>query len=85
MNGSSTHDNFLTFFRYNNHGIIDKNLVQVKKNLNKKIEINMFSFSKLDSRFIKKLHLTSQGLLQEPGKNDRLIWDGSFHQIWKSK
>ena len=37
------------------------------------------------ARFVKNLHLTPQGLLQKPGKNDRLIWDGSFQPTWDSK
>ena len=35
MNDSSTHENFLTYFRYKNHGTIDKNIDQVKKTTNK--------------------------------------------------
>jgi len=34
------------------------------------------------ARFIRNLHLTPQGLLTKPGKNDRLIWDGSFIPSW---
>ena len=30
------------------------------------------------TRFIRHLHITPQGLVIKPGKNDRLIWDGSF-------
>ena len=30
------------------------------------------------ARFFENIHLTSQGLLSILGKNDRLIWDGSF-------
>ena len=30
------------------------------------------------ARFIPNLHITPQGLLIKKGKNDRLVWDGSF-------
>ena len=30
------------------------------------------------ARFFENIHLTPQGLLSKLGKNDRLIWDGSF-------
>ena len=36
-------------------------------------------------RSVKNLHLTPQGLLQKPGKNDRLIWDGFLQPTWDSK
>jgi len=36
------------------------------------------------TRFIKHLHLTSQGLLTKPGKSDRLISDGSFIPNWQA-
>ena len=36
------------------------------------------------ARFIPNLHLTPQGLLSKPGKNDRLIWDGSFIPNWSA-
>ena len=42
MNDSSTHDNYLTYLRYNNHGTIDKNLVKAKKTLNEEVKINIF-------------------------------------------
>ena len=28
--------------------------------------------------FVENLHVNPQGLLSKAGKNDRLIWDGSF-------
>ena len=36
-------------------------------------------------RSVKNLHLTPQGLLQKPGKNDRLIWDEFLQPTWDSK
>ena len=36
------------------------------------------------SRFITNMHLTPQGLLTKKGKNDRLIWDGSFTPNWNA-
>ena len=86
MNDSSTHDNFLTYFRYKSHGIIAKNITQVKKTMNKE-DRNQYGlpFSNWIARFVKNLHLIFQGLLQKPGKNDRLIWNGSFQPTWDSK
>ena len=69
MNDSSTHDNFLIYFRYNNHGTIDKTLVQLKNTLNKE-DKNQYVLPFLNriARFVKNLHLTPQVLLQKPGK-----------------
>ena len=36
------------------------------------------------TRFIRHLHITPQGLVIKPGKNDRLIWDGSFIPHWQA-
>ena len=33
---------------------------------------------------MKHIHVTPQGLISKPGKNDRLIWDGSFIPEWDS-
>ena len=59
MNDSSTHESFLTYFRYKNHGTIDKNIDQVKKTMNKE-DRNQYvlPFPNWLARFVKNLHLT---------------------------
>ena len=36
------------------------------------------------ARFVQNLHITPQGLISKPGKNDRLVWDGSFIPNWNA-
>ena len=74
MNTSSTHSNFLEFMRYDNYTTFKKNLDQVLKTLNKE-DMNQYllPFPNWLARFFKHLHLTPQGLLFKPGKNDKLI------------
>ena len=79
MTASSTHDNFLKFFRYGNHSSITHNLPQVLKTLNKEDRNQyLLPFPNWLARFMKQIHVTPQGILSKSGKNDRLIWDGSF-------
>ena len=77
-NDSSTHENCLTYFRYKNQGTIAKYIDQVKKTMNKE-DRNQYGlpFPNWITR--------PQGLLQIPGENDRLIWDGTFQPTWDSK
>ena len=79
LNASSSHQNFLDFFRYGNHTSILKNIDKTSQAMNKE-DRNQFliPLPSWITRFIKHLHLTPQGLLTKPGKSDRLIWDGSF-------
>eukprot|EP00957_Ditylum_brightwellii_P036506 2764738-Ditylum_brightwellii.AAC.1 len=37
------------------------------------------------TRFIPHLHVTPQGLIVKPRKNDRLVFDGSIKLDWDSK
>ena len=85
LNASSSHQNFLEFFRYGNHSSILKNTEKTSKAMNKE-DRNQFviTLPSWITRFIKNLHLTPQGLLTKPGKNDRLIWDGSFIPSWQA-
>ena len=74
MNISTTHKNFLDFFRYGNHSSINKNIEQTMKAMNKE-DRNQFLIPLPSwlTRFIRHHHITPQGLLIKPGKNDRLI------------
>ena len=75
----------MDFFKYGNHSSIEKNLEQTMKTINKE-ERNQYliPIPSWVSRFIKNLHLTPQGLLTKKGKNDRIIWDGSFTPNWNA-
>ena len=85
MTAESTHQNFLKFFRYGNHTSIQQSLDKVIKTLNKEDRNQyLLPFPNWIARFISNLHLTPQGLLSKTGKNDCLIWDGSFQPDWES-
>lgn len=85
MNASSTHQNFLDFFRYGNHSSIKKDIGKTMKVMNKEDKNQyLILLPSWIARFIRHLHLTPQGLLVKPGKNDRLIWDGSFIPNWQA-
>ena len=85
MNASPIHSNFLEFTRYGNNTTVKKNLDQVLKSLNKEDRNQyLLPFPNWLVRFFKNLHLTHQGLLSKPGKNNILIWDGSFQPEWNS-
>ena len=85
FNASSTHKNYLDYFRYGNHSSILKDIDKTLKAMNKE-DRNQFliPLPSWIARFIRHSHLTPQGLLIKPGKNDRLIWDGSFLPTWDS-
>ena len=85
MNACSSHENFLKFFRYGNHVTIKSNPTNVRTTLNKEDRNQyLLPFPNWIARFCKNIHLTPQGLLSKLGKNDRLIWDGSFIPEWDS-
>ena len=85
MNADSSHSNFLDFFRYGNHSSILKDSEKTMKAMNKEDRNQyLISLPSWIARFIRHLHLTPQGLLCKPGKNDRLIWDGSFIPNWQA-
>ena len=85
MNATSTHKNYLDYFRYGNHSSIrkdeNKTLIAMNKEDRNQFLIPLPSWI---ARFVRHSHLTPQGLLTKPGKNDRLIWDGSFLPNWNS-
>ena len=85
MNATSTHKNFLDFFRYGNHSTIDSNIEKTLKTMNKE-DRNQYLVSLPNwlARFIPNLHITPQGLVIKDGKNDRLVWDGSFIPHWSA-
>ena len=83
MNATTTHQNFLDFFRYGNHSSCDQNMGKLMKAMNKEDKNQyLISLPNWLARFIPHLHVTPQGLVIKEGKNDRLVWDGSFIPHW---
>ena len=83
MNASTTHQNFLDFFRYGNHSSTNQNMDKLMKAMNKEDKNQyLISLPNWLARFIPHLHVTPQGLVIKEGKNDRLVWDGSFIPHW---
>ena len=74
MNTSTTHKNFLDFFRYGNHSSTDQNMNKLMKAMNKEDKNQyLISLPNWLARFIPHLHVTPQGLVIKEGKNDRLV------------
>lgn len=75
----SSQTNFLTYLNYGNHSSAEKNSSKLLKAMVKEASRHyIMPFPDWFARFAPNVHLTPQGLLQKPGKNDRPIWDGSF-------
>ena len=69
MNASSTHENFMNFFRYGNHSSIDKDVEKTTKAMNKEDRNQyLIPLPSWLTRFIYNLHVTPQGLLVKKGK-----------------
>ena len=81
----STRANFDTYKKYGNHSTIDKYKDKVLALMNKE-ERNCYVmvFPCWLSRFIPDMHLTPQSIVVLPGKNDRLVFDGSAKLEWDS-
>ena len=83
LNAHSTRQNFLDFHKYGNHTSINNNIEQTIKAMNKEDKNQyLIPLPNWLARFIPHLHITPQGLLIKKGKNDRLVWDGSFLPHW---
>ena len=83
MNASSSYKNFIDFHNYGNHSSIDKNVEKTMKAMNKEDRNQyLISLPSWLARFVVHLHVTPQGLVIKSGKNDRLVWDGSFISHW---
>ena len=68
-NTSSTHNNFIDFFRYGNHTRVDINIEKILKTINKE-DRNQYivSLPNILARFIPNLYVTPQGLVIKEGK-----------------
>lgn len=85
FNATNSKENFMTYLRYGNHHSIASNLSKVMKTMNKETK-KCFSirFPACIATFCQNCHVTPSGLIIKPGKNDCLIFDGSFLPNWSS-
>jgi len=79
INGHSPRHNFLNYLQYGNHKSITMNTPLVSKALNKEDKHNfVMHFPAWIARFVYNLHLSPEGILVKPNKNDRIVFDASF-------
>ena len=79
INAYSSRKNFLDYLKYGNHKSIDTNSPLVKKALNKEDKYDfVMHFPAWIARFVQNLHLSPEGILIKPNKNDRIVFDASF-------
>jgi hypothetical protein len=72
-------EEFIAYWNYGNHKSLSKNPVTFCKAMNKEDKREyILTFPAYLKDFILDLWLTPNGLLQIPGKNDRVIFDSSF-------
>ena len=78
MVAEDTRTNFQEYWKYGNHLSIATNIAQVMKKMNKE-DRNSFLviLPAILGRLIPDICYAPQGMLIKPGKNSRLIWDGS--------
>jgi len=82
----SSEENMLEYFRYGNHQSIQNGIEKVKKTMNKEDKHSyVIPMPNWLARFIPNSFYTPNGLLSKPGKNDRLVFDGSHMINWFSK
>ena len=85
INGHSTFENFMTYKNYGNHASILKKPEKIEKVMNKEHRYDYaIALPSWIARFIPNMHLTPQGLVIKPGKNDRLVFDASIRLQWDS-
>ena len=78
-NVHSTFKDFATMLAYGNHPSLTNNVDKVHETMNKEDRKEyVLTFLAWLAHFIPHLALTPQGLLIKPGKNDHLVYDGSF-------
>ena len=79
FNAESSTVNFKAFLDYGNHSSIAQHIATVAKTMTKEFKHSyVIPFPRWIARLCPHLHLTPQGILIKPGKNPRMIWDGSF-------
>ena len=78
FSAESSHENFLDYWRYGNHKSVSNNQTKIEKVMNKEDKHRyLLPLPCWLVRFVPNLHLTPQGLIIKPGKNDRLVFDAS--------
>ena len=83
--GEGTRENFVDYWKYNNHSSIHNNVQKVMKVMNKEDRHSfLIPFPRILAWFAPNVMLTPQGLVIKPPKKDRLVWDGSFMIFYKS-
>ena len=76
--GESSVENFLDYWRYGNHKSVEHNKLKIEKVMNKEDKHRyLIPLPCWIARFIPNLHITPQGLIIKPDKNDRLVFDAS--------
>ena len=79
FNATSSQENFDVFHQYGKHSTITKNIAKVMKTMNKEVQHSfVIPFPDWVIPLCPNIHLTPNGILVKLGKNDRLIWHGSF-------
>ena len=74
MNTSTTPQNLLDFFRYDNHYSTDQNMEKLMKTMNTEDKYEyLISLPNWLARFIPHLHVTPQRIVIKVGGNDRLV------------
>jgi hypothetical protein len=74
-----SHEQFLEYRNYGNHKSIEKNHEAFPRAMNKEDKRDyVLTFPAYIKDYIPNLWLTPNGLVQIPGKKDRVIFDASF-------
>ena len=72
------------YMEYGNHSSLMANPEKIKKTMNKEERnSHLFPVSSFLCRFMSKVSNIPQAIIIKEGKNDRLVWDGSFRLRWQ--
>ena len=84
--GHFSRENFLQYKQYGNHKSVQKGRDLIKKAVNKEDKLNFaMPFPCWIARLVPHLHLTPNGIVVKPGKEDRLTYDGTIKLAWDSQ
>ena len=84
--GHFSRETFLQYKEYRNHSTVLKNPGLIKKAINKEDNLNfVMPFPCWIARLIPHLHLTPNGIVVKPGKEDRLTYDSTIKLAWNSQ
>ena len=86
LKGESSRQNFEDYRKYGNHSSIKKHFATAQATMNKETRNQyVIPFPCWLARFTPNIHLTPQALVIKPGKNPRLVFDGTFFIYWYSR